>query len=113
MRYRAVAHDKHAVTEADRLFERVRRQDDRQTLSGEGANELVDFLLGADVQASGRVVENKDSGLRVQPFGQNDLLLVAARKVEAERHGCRASESPAGRPRFGATRRSSFPSIRP
>ena len=73
------------VAEADRFFERVRRQDDRQAFPGQRANELIDLLLGADVQASGRVIENKDPRLCVQPFGQNDLLLVAAGEVEAER----------------------------
>ena len=49
------------------------------------ANELVDFLLGADVEAARRMIEDENPGLGVQPFRQHDFLLVAAGKVEAER----------------------------
>ena len=85
MRDLAIAHDEDAVAEADRLLESVGSQNDREALTGEGANEFVDLLLRADVEAARRVIEDEDSGLGVQPFRQNDLLLVAAGEVEAER----------------------------
>ena len=57
---------------------------DRDALGGDGAHELVDLLLGADVEAAGRVVEDEHPRLGVQPLGQHHLLLVAAGEVEAE-----------------------------
>src|SRR3954452_21349717 len=56
----AVAHHQHAVAEADRLLERVGGQDDAHALGGDRAHQLVDLLLGTDVQAAGRVVEDQD-----------------------------------------------------
>ena len=56
----AVAHDEDGVGEADRLLERVGGQDDADAFGGDGADELVDLLLGADVEAAGRVVEDQD-----------------------------------------------------
>ena len=43
-------------------------------------HELVDLVLGADVDAAGRVVQDEDPRLGHQPLGDDDLLLVAARE---------------------------------
>src|SRR5271170_4568709 len=85
MRDRAIAHDDHAVAEADRLLQGVGGQDDREALGGDGADELVDFLLGADVEAARRVIEDENPGLGLEPFRQHDFLLIATGEVEAER----------------------------
>ena len=58
---RAVAHDQDGVAEADRLLQRVGGQDHADALGGDGAHQLVDLLLGADVEAAGRVVEDQDA----------------------------------------------------
>ena len=53
-------------------------------------HEAVHGGLGADVDALGRLVEDDHLGRRRQPFGDDDLLLVAARQradVLAERGG--------------------------
>ena len=57
----------------------------REALGGDRAHQLVDLLLGADVEAAGRMVEDQHPRLRLQPLGQHHLLLVAAGEVEAER----------------------------
>ena len=46
---------------------------------GERAQQLVDFALGADVDAARRLVEKQDVAVAHEPFGDDDLLLVAAR----------------------------------
>ena len=54
------------------------------------AHEAVHGGLGADVDALGRLVEDDDLGRGRQPFGDDDLLLVAARQradILAERGG--------------------------
>ena len=43
----------------------------------------VDLRLGADVDADGRLVEDEELGAVVQPFADDDLLLVAARQARA------------------------------
>ena len=45
---------------------------------GEGQDESLDLRLGPDVDAARRLVEDEDLGVRGQPAGQDDLLLVAA-----------------------------------
>src|SRR6056297_2524898 len=54
--------------------------DDRIAVLGELAHQLVDFRLGAHVDAARRLVEDQDRRVVVQPAGDDDLLLVAARK---------------------------------
>src|SRR6056297_1671310 len=46
----------------------------------EGAQQSVDLLLGADVDAACRVEQQQDTALRDKPFCNDDLLLVPARK---------------------------------
>src|SRR5258708_32286941 len=41
----------------------------------------MDLGLGADVDAAGRLVEEKYPGARMQPAGDDHLLLIAAGKV--------------------------------
>ena len=51
----------------------------------EVVDQAVDLDLGADVDAAGRLVEDEDARLRLEPFREHDLLLVAA----GERAGLR------------------------
>ena len=39
---------------------------------------MIDFRLGADVDADGRLLEHEKTHLRLHPAGENDLLLIAA-----------------------------------
>ena len=50
-------------------------------LGGEPVDDRVDLVLGADVDAARRLVEDEDRRLRHQPLGEHDLLLVAARQA--------------------------------
>jgi hypothetical protein len=52
--------------------------DDRHAALREVIDQAVDVGLGADVDAAGRFVEDQEAGVRVEPFAQHDLLLVAA-----------------------------------
>ena len=47
---------------------------------GQAEDELIDFLLGSDVDAARRLVEQQNPRIGRQPFADDDLLLVAARK---------------------------------
>ncbi len=76
-----VVHDDDAVGHADDLGELRRDHEDGDALLGEPAHELVDGDLGADVDAAGGLVEQHHAGLRGEPLGEHDLLLVAAREV--------------------------------
>ena len=89
----AVAHHQDGVAEADRLLERVGGQDHADALVGQRADQLVDLLLGADVEAARRVVEDDDARPRVQPLGEHHLLLVAAGEVQAERIDARRADA--------------------
>ena len=83
----AVEHED-AVGEADDLGQLGGPQQDDPAGVGELADEGVDLVLGADVDAPRRVVEQDDGRGHLQPLGQHDLLLVAARQ---RRHGGRRS----------------------
>jgi len=51
----------------------------------ECAHQLVDFALGADVDALRRLVENQHLRLRRQPAGHRDFLLVASGQIACTR----------------------------
>ena len=51
----------------------------------------VDLRLGADIDADGRLVEDEQLGAVVQPFADDDLLLVAARQAGGQRAPASAS----------------------
>ena len=42
------------------------------------AHQIVDFLLRPDVDATRRIVQQKDSGIGQKPFRDGNLLLVPA-----------------------------------
>ena len=56
----------------------MRVEQDRSARVGELAHQAVELLLGADVDAAGRIVEQDDARVGHQPLGDDDLLLVAA-----------------------------------
>jgi hypothetical protein len=41
-------------------------------------DELIDLLLGADIDAAGRLIQDQHLGPGQQPLGDGHLLLVAA-----------------------------------
>lgn len=43
---------------------------------------LENLLLGAEVDAAGRLVEQKDAWPAMQPLADDELLLIAAGKME-------------------------------
>ena len=53
-------------------------QDDRLFRGGQLVDDAVDVLLGADVDAARRVVEEEHVGIDEQPSRQQHLLLIAA-----------------------------------
>ena len=61
---RAVVEHEHAVAAADQLVVVGGIEDDRRAGIGELAQQLIDLLLGADVDAAGRVVEQDDARRR-------------------------------------------------
>ena len=62
--------------------------------AGELADQLVDVGLGADVDASGRLVEDQHRRLDVEPLGEHHLLLVAARQVADRRRSATGVRMP-------------------
>ena len=52
----------------------------------EPVDDGVDLVLGADVDAAGRLVEDQHVGIGEQPLRQHDLLLVAAGELADGRH---------------------------
>ena len=53
-------------------------QDDPGALLQQRADQPIDFDLGADVDADGRLVEDEELGAVIEPFADDDFLLVAA-----------------------------------
>src|SRR5687768_4103010 len=72
----AVAHHEQAVAQPEDLLQLGGDEDDGHALAGQLCDELLDLRLGADVDAPGGLVEDQHLGLRDQPAGQQDLLLV-------------------------------------
>ena len=74
----ALGHDEDAVGEEQELGELGGDHEDGEALGGERADERVDLLLGADVDAAGGLVEEEDARAGGEPLADDDLLLVAA-----------------------------------
>ena len=62
------------------LLEIRRDDDDRRPGLERDVEQTVDFGLGPDVDARGRVLEHVDLRVKVQPAPDHDLLLIAARQ---------------------------------
>ena len=60
----SLAHDEHAVSETEDLLVLGRDEQDGRTVSGQGANQLVDGSLGPDIYAAGRLVRDETRGGR-------------------------------------------------
>ena len=76
----AVIKHQHAVAAADQFVIVGRIEQDRRAGIGQPPQQLIDLLLGADIDAARRIVEQDDARLAHQPFGDDHLLLVAARQ---------------------------------
>ena len=55
--------------------------DDRLALRGQAIDEQINLMFGSDIDASRRFIEDDHFTTPLQPLCENDLLLVAARKV--------------------------------
>src|SRR5229473_4527295 len=78
----AARHDEDAVGMLDHLFEIGRDQNHPHALIAEAPDRLKDFLLGAEVDAPGRFVEQQDLGFPVEPFSKHELLLISSRQIK-------------------------------
>ena len=74
----AFIHDHDPVGHAENFGQIRGNHDDGLSLARKLGNEMVNFLLGADVNAACRLVENQNVHIARQPLRQNHLLLVAA-----------------------------------
>ena len=75
-----LAQDDDPIAHADELGQLRRNEQDCKSLRGELGDHRMDLGLALDVDALGRLVENHEPRIGGEPFGQHDLLLVAARK---------------------------------
>src|SRR5438045_3839958 len=74
------AHHEHAVRVVEDLGDLVGDQQDGHAAGGERAHHFVDAVLGGDVHAHRRAVEDQQPRLRRHPFREHHTLLVAARQ---------------------------------
>ena len=73
-----LAHDDHAVGQAEQLRHIGGDHDDGLSFLCQLRHELVNFALRTDVDAARRLVEDQHVAVAQDPFGNDDLLLVAA-----------------------------------
>jgi hypothetical protein len=72
------AEHRNPLTEVAVFLEFAGVEQDDAAATGQGANDLVDLQFGAEVDAPGRVIEQNDRRLYLQPLAQNNLLLITA-----------------------------------
>src|SRR5579862_2937628 len=70
------AHHDDAIAHPKDFGQFRRDHDDSLALLSERAQELVNFALGADVDAARRLVEKQHVAVALQPFRDDDLLLI-------------------------------------
>ena len=73
-------HHHNPVSHAQYFFELAGNHNDRNALFRQVVHQLVNLVFRPDVNAAGRVIHNQDLWVRHQPFGDDDLLLIAARQ---------------------------------
>ena len=76
----AVRHHEDAIGRGQQLGELGGDHEYRLAARGEIAHQRDDLGLGADVDAARRLIEDEDVRLGVEPFADDDLLLIAARE---------------------------------
>ena len=102
------------VAEADRLLQRVGGQDHADALGRHGADQLVDLLLGADVEAAGRMVEDQDARpRRSATWPSTTFCWLPPERLRQSVSIAGRADAAAARPSPAASRRSSPASIRP
>src|SRR6185295_17925396 len=77
-RQTTLAHHQDAMAHAQDLGQLAGDHDDRLARRRERMQQLVDFTLCTDVDAPRGLVEEQDIAVAQQPFGNHELLLVAA-----------------------------------
>nr|GEX37623.1 hypothetical protein [Tanacetum cinerariifolium] len=78
----ALVENGHAVAHTDDFRQFRRDHDDREALFGEFAHQGVDLRFRTDVDASGRLVEDQDVAVMVDPARDHHLLLITATEVD-------------------------------
>ena len=78
-----------AIADAQQLDELGRDDDDRLPLGRQAMDDRVDLVLGADVDAAGRLVEDEHVRSGVDPLREDHLLLVAAGQLAGRHHHIR------------------------
>src|SRR5699024_8375359 len=74
----ALAHHSHSVGHAQHFWQVGGDHDDRLAAGSELVEQLIDLLLGPDVDPSGRLIEDQDIAVLQEPATDHDLLLIAA-----------------------------------
>ena len=69
------------IAHIDNLRQLRGNHDDGLSLARKLGNEMVNFLLGADVNAARRFIENQHVHIAREPLCQNNFLLIAARQA--------------------------------
>ncbi len=75
---------------ADQLVELGRHQQHAHSRRRDLVDDGADLGLGADIDADRRLVHDEDPRVRLQPFGEQHLLLVAARQLARPAPAARA-----------------------
>src|SRR5688500_14262211 len=83
----ALAHDQDPIAHAEHLGQLGRDHDDPDSGRGKPTQQRVDLALCPDVDAACGLIDEQDPAAGVQPLGEDDLLLVAARQVADGRAG--------------------------
>ena len=73
-----LAHDQDAVAVLQQLWQVVADDDDPEIPFGQRLDDAVDLVLGADVDANGRAVQDKQFRLNGEAAAEQNTLLVAA-----------------------------------
>ena len=76
----ALAHDGDAMADPQHFGKLRRDHDDCLAARRQIVQQPIDLAFRADVDAARRLVENQHVAVAQKPFGDDDLLLVAARK---------------------------------
>src|SRR5689334_2139836 len=86
-RYVSLVHDQDPIAHLEHLRQLGRDEDHSHPTRAQRADDFVDLPLGPDVHAARGLVEDQHVDVGLEPLGEDDLLLVAAReRPDRRRH---------------------------
>ncbi len=77
----SAGHHQNPIAQANHLRQFRRNKNNSRTLGGKLMDDVINFGFSPDINASRRFIQNENPWLGLQPFRDDNLLLIASAQV--------------------------------